>query len=180
MDRRSLLATIAATGVAGCTNSTPNTGTELDLPEENVYSLGEEAQHEVALLNTRRMKIHSQVEYTDRDSAEIATWNPGEDKNIVFTDYWVENLSNGDIDWPDWANFKLTHPEGVSEPIIELPGGESVEEIRDETVSWPESTGLRSDYERGWSGVYVAPSVGGDSYAAKWTRPEQPFYWTPE
>lgn len=183
MKRRALLGAIGAATLAGCTSKGSGDQEDRDeladvLEGESVHDLRSEVTYDVVLIQANRLEVADVVEYRHPKDAEIKTWDPGEDMAIVVAGHWVMNLSNESIDYPKWDQFWLVSPEGTHEPRLETPGGVSVDEIRDPSVSWPESEGLQADYSRGWNSVYVAPKH--DHYALKWTYPEEPIYWRTE
>ena len=206
MKRRALLAAIGTATAAGCLgsasegssnesgsdNTSDSRSDDRDdsadesvdplsdqLPDERVYDFDNPIEYDVVLIEAKALYWRSSVEYTDHESAGIKEWDPGEEMNVVVVDLGVENLSDERLDYPSWDRFKLVTPEGEHDPVLETPGGTSVENIRDPLVSWPGSSGLRASYRRGWSNVYAAPAYDIENYAIKWDRPEDPIYWRP-
>jgi hypothetical protein len=181
MDRRRFVACLGI-ALSGCTSSSGPSGSELSLPEEKTNELRESVELNDVLVQTSRAHIADSVEYHDPSSAELRTWDPGSEKQIVVADYWAENLSQQAKDFPKWSNFHLKTPVETVEPVIETPTGVSVERIRATNdlgkPVWVESSGIRADYKQGWSGVFVAPNSPRESYAVEWVREgETVGYW---
>jgi hypothetical protein len=182
MQRRAFLSSSVLVPLAGCTGNSPVGGSTEDLlsdklPSEGVYEFRKQVDYEVIQITADRLKIRDSVEYNNPEQATIKEWNPGEDKKIVVSTFSVENLSDEELDYPRWDEFVLVTPDEEIEPVLETPDGTSVEEFEEPFVSWPRSSGLRENYQRGWDAVYVAPEQKARNYAVKWTLPENPIYW---
>lgn len=186
MNRRALLGAIGTVAVAGCLGSANESmGEPVDslsdkLPDDRIYDFNEPAEYDVVLIQARSFNWDSSVRYTDHESADIKKWDPGEGMNVVVAGLYVENLSNEQLSYPSWDEFKLVTVEGEHDPVLETPDGTSVDNIRDPHVSWPGSSGLRASYKRGWNNVFAAPAYDIENYAIKWDHPEDPIYWRPQ
>lgn len=184
MNRRAVLATIGGLAATpGCiTTGRQADDDPLDLPDERVYPLDENAEYNSVLVKSSYLSAVDGVEYNNPEKGSIETWNPGEENYIGFARFWAENLSNGEKEYPRWESFKLVTPDGIENPITETLDGTSVEEIREEEhvppVTWPESSGIDSNYSRGWTAVYTLPKTELSNVAVKWERPGgEPVYW---
>lgn len=177
--------TTTKTPTATDTDTETTTTTErdpLDLPRDRVHAIDENVNHDSVLVKTTYISVVNEVKYNNPEKGSIETWNPGQGYMLAFAKFWAENLSDDKKDYPHWESFQLVTPASVEKPVVETPDGTSVEEIRSgehtPVVTWPESSGIRTNYDRGWTGVYTIQDADYTNVAVKWNRPDsEPVYW---